>query len=151
MPETPQLKSAAETITRNETVIDGPPIVPPSSPDAAPVETRLAPKPFVGIVQRVVPSTIDPASHVRVWREVAEQIGDERLVILDVSGIAEMDRRAVTAMVQCFKKLERRGVQFCICSPQRQVEAMLELLGILHLVETFGTLEDARANFEADN
>ena len=132
-----------DTVASTDTVVALPQIAVPA------IETRPA-NPFLGRVYKVTPSTIDPSSHVRVWRDVADQVGAQGPVVLDVSDIAEMDRRAVTAMVQCFKKLERNKLQFCICGAQRQVEAMLELLGVLQLVESFPTVEGARATFQPE-
>lgn len=132
---------ATDTLAGTETVIAIPPV-------SLPVLTKTPIAPFTGLVHKVTPSTIDPASHVRVWRDIVDAVGDFKLVVLDVSEIAEMNRRAVTAMVQCFKKLERNKIRFCLCAPQRQVEAMLELLGVLHLVESYATIEEATAIFQ---
>lgn len=136
--------ASTDTVAGSETVFALPPA-------AAPIVDAPPAIPFTGLVLKVAPSTIDPASHVRVWKDVVDEVGDQKLVILDIADIAEMDRRAVTAMVQSFKRLERAGIQFCLSAPQRQVEALLELLGVLHLVETFATVEEAKESFHLDD
>ncbi len=133
-----------DTVAGSETVFALPPA-------AALLVTAPPVVPFTGLVLKVTPSTIDPSSHVRVWRDIVDEVSDQKLVILDLADIAEMDRRAVTAMVQSFKRLERTGIQFCLTAPQRQVEALLELLGVLRLVETYATVEEAKESFHPDD
>lgn len=138
----------------NPTEVRPPAVKPVPSPSAVAPQPTASPQPttsdlppFSGVVHQLAPSTIDPPSALRVWREAVDAIGEAKVAILDASPIVEMNRRSISAMVQCFKRLDDRGVTYCLSGLQRQVEAMLELLGVLHLVETFPSVEEAQTHY----
>jgi anti-anti-sigma regulatory factor len=149
---TPASAAAITTVSGFGTVVV--PLAPQAPAPKSKPEQKQTPQqpvvaPFPGHVHKVSPTRLDPSGLVRVWRELPAQLASQSLVALDISDIAELDRRSVTAMVQSFQKLDGAGVEFCLCAPQRHVEAMLELLGVLHLVELYPTVEQAKASFRS--
>ncbi len=74
---------------------------------------------------------------------IAPVIKENSQVIFDLSNIRFLDSMACGALLACHRSLKDKGGRMGLCCAQKQVNAILELMGFPDLFDVFKTREKA--------
>ena len=80
-------------------------------------------------------------------RSIAPVIEENALVVFDLSNIRFLDSGGFGSLVACHKKLIKKGGKMGLCCAQKQVKAVLQLMGFSQLFDVFDTRKEALMDY----
>ena len=78
-----------------------------------------------------------------VTRLIAEE---QRLVLLNLAEVPTIDSSGIGAVIKCFTSLQEANGQMKVLKPSRMARQLLQITGLLSVLETF---EDEQAALES--
>ena len=95
-----------------------------------------------------LPATLN-VKHARLFLTELESCmnSDRPCIVLDCSNVRQMDRSAIHLLLRCLEEAMKRNGDVKLTSIPEAGRATLELTGVSHLFEMFGTNVDALNSF----
>lgn len=100
-----------------------------------------------GVTVATVVGRIDSVTAITFEEEIDRLLHKDRKVVLDIKDVVYISSAGVRAIVSLLKKEKKMGANLKLACMPHVVENVLKMVGMLHLVETYPTVDEAIASF----
>ncbi len=69
------------------------------------------------------------------WDALLALANEREPLLIDMSQVVDLQRTAMAAVTRFLQAADKRGIQVVFCRIPRKTQAMLEILGLHHLIE----------------
>jgi anti-anti-sigma regulatory factor len=116
--------------TQNTTAVE-PQTVGSVKPQNVRAKRPTAPKPKT----LMAPAFVGPSQSQREWAGLFEHLRADEPLVLDMSNVTSLERPAVAQLISFLQAADRQHSCITMVNIPRETHAMLEILGVHHLVQ----------------